>query len=286
MKFVIAKQALIALINCAQNIVAQKASVPILSNFLLEASGEVLTLTATDLTVGVRCYTQVKVLEKGATTLPAKRFASLIKELTASHIEVSTDANDITEIVAGSSRFKLHGMNRTEFPALPDLSGAQKITVKQGELRDVLFRTSFAVSKEDNRYVLTGVFMQVNGGLATFVGTDGKRLSRAQLKVDIDPAFTGDFIIPLKAVEEMLKSLRDDDEEASLFLMQDKVAIESNQITLITKLLSGDYPDVNRVIPDSSDTMVSLHREELMTLLRQVSLFTTDSSQSARHHQR
>jgi DNA polymerase-3 subunit beta len=109
------------------------------------------------------------------------------------------------------------------------------------------------------------------------MGTDGKRLARANLSVAIEPSFSGSYIIPLKTVEELLKNLTEEG-EAKVFLMHDKVAVEASQTIIISKLLTGEYPDIDRVIPASNDIIVSLHREELMTLLRQVSLFTADSA--------
>lgn len=281
MKFVISTQELNYLINKIQNVVAQKPTIPILSNFLIEAYNDELILTATDLTVGVRCHTEAKILEEGATTLPAKRLAQLVRELTAVNMEVSANSNEITTLVAGTSRFKLNGMSKSDYPSLPDLSQAHTFQIKQADLKDLLYRTSFAVSKEDNRYVLTGVLMQIANGIATFVGTDGKRLARAHAPISIDPSFASQSIIPLKAVDEILKNLTEEG-DAKVSLMADKIAVEANQTRLLTKLLAGDYPDVNRVIPEHSDILVSLHREELASLLRQISLFTADHNHSVR----
>lgn len=281
MKFVISTQELNFLINKCQNVVAQKATIPILSNFLIEAINDELIITATDLTVGIRCFTEAKILEEGATTIPAKRFAQLVRELTAANVEFTSNANEVSEIVADSSRFKLNGMSKNEFPSLPDISEAAQFKIKQADLKDMLYRTAFAVSREDNRYVLTGVYMQIANGEASFVGTDGKRLAKAHIGLNFDKAFTGSYIIPLKAVEEILKNLGDE-EDATIYLMNDKIAVEASHTIIITKLLSGDYPDVNRVIPQNPSHIVSLHREELMTLLRQISLFAADSNHSVR----
>lgn len=281
MKFIVSNAELGRILGKLQNIIAQKPTVPILSNVLIEAQGQELIITGTDLLVGMRCYTEAKIIEEGATTLPARRFAQLIREITVPHIEMTTNAQEITEIKANASRFKLHGMSRKEFPGLPDLAGSTHFKIKQSDLKDMFFRTSFAVSREDTRYVLTGVFLQVADGVASFIGTDGKRLAKTQIAVSLDSSFKGNYIIPLKAVEEIYKNLNETD-EATIYLMADKVAIEANRAIIITKLLSGDYPDVNRIIPSSSLTQVSLHREELMSLLRQMSLFTSDTNQSVR----
>ena len=135
----------------------------------------------------------------------------------------------------------------------------------------MFFRTSFAVSRDDNRYVLTGALMRIAEGQAIFIGTDGKRLARAHAEVALDPSFSGNYVIPLKAVEEIAKNLGEE-KMATVSLMADKIAVETAEIAIIAKLLSGDYPDVSRVIPERSSAVMTLHREELISLLRQVSL--------------
>ena len=282
MKFIISTAAFSQLITKCHNVVGQKSTVPILSNFLLEAADGQVILTATDLTVGVRCCADAKVLEEGATTLPAKSLTPLIKELDPTgNVEVTTNSADLTEIRAGTSKFKLLGMSRLEYPALPSLENATRFKIPQKELKEAFFTTSFAVSKEDARYVLTGVNMSINGDTATFVGTDGKRLARSFFSTPAEKPHTGSYTVPLKAVEEVLKAL-DQDGMVDIFLMEDKIALQTNNTLVVSKLLSGDYPDVTRVIPEQSKTVVSLHREELMSLLRQIILFTTQNTSSAR----
>ncbi len=281
MKFIIATQELNFALSKIQHVVAAKSTIPILGNVLIEAYNDEIVITATDLTVGVRYVMEAKILQEGATTLPAKKLAQLVRELTVPHLEVSTNANDVTEIIAGASKFKLNGMNKDEFPSLPDMEGSIHFSIKQSDLKDMFYRTAFAVSREDNRFVLTGVYLKIENGVATFIGTDGKRLSRIQKAISIDSEFKSGYIIPLKAVDEILKNLTEEG-EAKVALMQDKIAVEASGTTIVSKLLAGDYPDVNRVIPPSPSTVVTLHREELMALLRQISLFTADTSHSVK----
>lgn len=280
MKFIIATSELQAILLRMQFIVSQKAAVPLLANILVEAADGEITLTATDLTVGIRCFCEAKILEKGATTLPARHFIQLIRELTAQHVEISTGDHEVTEVIAGSSKFKVLGMSRNEYPDLPDLKDATKVTLPQNALKNVFFHTAFSVSREDNRHYLTGVFMHIAEGKATFIGTDGRRLAKTYLKTNLDPSLKGEYIIPLKAVEEILKILEDKEDDATVYLLNDKIAVEANDCLLIAKLLSGEYPDVNRVIPKSQQAHLKIHREELCALLRQISLFTTEKDQS------
>ena len=281
MKFVISTQELNYLIGKIQNIIPQKPTIPILSNFLIEAFNDELILTATDLTVGIRCHTEAKILEEGATVLPAKRLAQLARELTVANLEISTNNNEVTTLIAGTSRFKLNGINKNDYPPLLDLSDASHFQMEQSKLKDLLYRTSFAVSKEDNRYAFMGVLMQISQGRVCFVGTDGKRLARAHSSIDIPFDFISHSIIPLKTVDEILKTLGEEG-TAKISIMPDKMALEANQTLLLTKLLAGDYPDVNRVIPEKSDIVITLHREELTSLLRQISLFTPEDNKSVR----
>ncbi len=284
MKFIISRLELSTLLSKLQNVVSTRTTTPILSHFLLEAANDELILSATDLTVAIRCYTDTKVIREGAITLPVRRMAQLVRELTAVNLEITTSDQHRVEIAADSSRFKLHGMSKEDFPALPDFEGAARFTIKQHVLKDMLFRTAFSVSREDNRYVLTGVYMNIADGTATFVGTDGKRLSRAHIQLDdIDKEFKGSYTIPLKAVDEIVRNLSDDETEiATLYLLDDRIAVECSQLTVITKLLTGDYPDYNTVIPNRSEVAISLHAQELASLLRQISLFTRDPTHSVR----
>lgn len=283
MKFVVAKQDLADVIAQLQNAVAARPALPLLANFLLEAGKDELIFTATDLTVGMRCYIPAKVLEEGATTLPAKRFFQLIREISAPQIEITTKNGEISEIRSGHSRFRLHGMSRSEFPQLPDFAGATQIKISQGQLRQLLHKTSFAVSREETRFALTGLLVQLSEGSITVVGTDGRRLARAELlQVLENSKLGGRYVIPLKAIDEMARVLRDNDESATFLMMSERVALETARVTIVTKLLAGEFPDYQRVIPQKSEMQIALHREELIALLRQVSLFTSENAQSVR----
>ena len=281
MKFVISRAELSGLIRKIQNVVPQNAPIPILSHFLIEAQEDELVFTATDLTVGSRCRVKAKVYEKGSLSLPSKRFFQLVRELTDTNIEVNAADSEMAEIKSGSSRFRLNGMNKEEYPALPDLKEATQFPIESDTLKEMLFRTAFAVSKEDNRYVLTGVLMRIQDGKAIFVGTDGKRLAKTETPIALDSSFSGEYILPLKAVDEIIKILSEE-KQATVYLTDDKVAVEVGGTLMVTKLLSGDYPDFEQVIVTQSEQKVTLHREELITLLRQIALFTNDTSHSVR----
>lgn len=282
MKAVISKIDLVNLIGKIQSIVAAKPAIPILSNVLIEAVDDQLIVSATDLTVSMRCFVEAKVVEEGAIALPARRFFQLVRELTAPQVKISAQTNEVAEITTGTSVFKINGMSKAEFPALPDLNGSPEIALTSSNLKEMFSKTAFSAAREDSRYMLNGVQLQIANQKATFIGTDGKRLAKTTANVTLDPSIAGQYVIPLKAVEEMIKMLDESDTEVHLNLAQDKVSLECGSITLITKLLSGQYPDVERVIPAKLGQNFSIHREELMSLLRQVSLFTSETSSSVR----
>ncbi len=282
MKVVISKTELASLIGKIQSIVPTKPSLPILANVLIEAADDQLIMSATDLTVSMRAYANAKVLQPGAITLPARRLFQLVRELTAPQVEIECSTPEIAHIRAGSSYFKVHGMHKGEFPALPDLSAGVSFTIPDQMFKEMLSRTAFAAARDDSRQILNGILLQSLGNSATFIGTDGKRLAKIFAEVDLPETHNGSYVVPLKAVEEIIKILDGEENASKLTLTTDKLGVESGSVTLITKLLSGQYPDVGRVIPGKSETPIVLHREELISLLRQVALFTSDASGSVR----
>lgn len=282
MKFVISRLELVALIGKVQAIVPAKPALPILGNVLLEAANDQLILSATDLTVSIRAFADAKIEEEGAIALPAKKFFQLIRELTSTQVEIHSSTTEVAHIHAGTSHFKMSGMQKTEFPALPDLSEGVHLQLKNSVLKEMLTRSSFAAARDDNRQVLNGILLQSQKKTAVFVGTDGKRLAQLFTEIDVAEEHGASYILPLKAVEEVVKILDTKEESCKLTLMSDKIAVEAGSITLISKLLNGQYPDVGRVIPKKSEAPISLHRDELMSLLRQISLFTSENSSAVR----
>lgn len=282
MKCVITKSELSILISKIQSLVANKPAIPLLSNVLIEAIDDQLILCVTDLTTSMRCYFDAKVIEEGAIALPARRFFNLIRELTSPQIKITSHANEIAEIVSGSSTFKIKIMNKNEFPKFPNATGATQMPVPSNVLKNLLSRCAFSAAREDSRFVINGILLHIENQKATFMATDGKRLAKISSKVDIDQSFQGYYIIPIRAVEEMVKILDDSEDIAYFSLMHDKLFLEYKNLTLVTKLLTGQYPDIESVIPTEDLINVTLHREELMTLLRQIALFISETNSSIR----
>lgn len=283
MKCIIPRDLLVSLIAKIQGVVPSKPLIPILSNILIEAKERTVILTATDLTVSVRAYAGASVVEReGAITLPAKRLFGLIRELTAPSVTIESHADNVAVISAGTSHFRVHGMDKAEYPTFPDLAEGKSFAVDGSVFKEMLQNTSFAAARDDNRHVLNGILLGLEQGKITIVGTDGKRLAKLQKNIETFDADPSSSIIPLKAVEEMIKLL-DADQKVVVTLMTDKVALDCADVCLVTKLIAGQFPDYERIIPTHDQVeKTSLHREELIALLKQISLFTSDTSSSVR----
>lgn len=282
MKVIVNRIEFVALIGKIQSIVSQRPALPILSNVLLEAADGELILTATDLMVSMRVFTKAKVEEAGAITLPARKLFHLVRELTSPQVEIQSLSAESVLVNAGSSHFKIQGMRKSEFPEVPDLKEGVQVPIGSHLLKEMLTKTVFAAARDDSRQVLNGVLFQKNGNTITLIGTDGKRLSKVESQIESPSLKDGSYVISLKAVEEIIKLIENKDETILLKLTADKIGVELSPVSLVAKLLTGPYPDVARVIPEKTTPPISLHREELITLLRQVSLFTTELSSSVR----
>lgn len=280
MEVVLSRSELASLIGKIQGIVPSKPAIPVLASILIKAEEGLLTISATDSTVSMRCEMEANVIEKGEVALPARHFFQLIRELTTPEMTLKATPDHIVYVQADGATFRLNGMSGDAFPSLPDLAQEEHFVIPVDSLKEMLSRSLFAAAKEDNRHFLNGVLMRIENGLATFLGTDGKKLARVNTPIDMNPVHKGHYLIPLKGVEEIIKSLGGE-ETVKVSLMADKVGIESHSTLLITKLLSGTYPDVERIIPQESSFCLTLHREELMALLKQVALFTPDKNHAA-----
>lgn len=279
MKVIILRTELVHLISTIQGVVSSKPVIPILANILIEAFDGNLIISATDLTVSTCAQIAANIIEEGAITLPARRFFQLIREMTAQEIEMACTTSEIAYVRSGTSEFRINGIHKSEFPSLPDMTQGKNFSLSGDTFKKMLTKSVFAAAREDSRHVLNGVLMQVEEDQATFIGTDGKRLAKIHTPIDIEDEHKHNYLLPLKACEEMVKMVHDE-EVVTISLLPDKVGLKVGPVTLITKLLSGDYPDINRVIPTQSEKEFSLHREELMSLLKQIALFTSEKNHS------
>jgi DNA polymerase-3 subunit beta len=286
MNLTIAKDQLIHGLQSVQNIVSTRTTLPILSNVLLRASNNKLEFTATDLDVFISCSVEAKVKKPGATTIPVKRFFGIIRELASPEIELEVDEKHACSVRAGASFYKIHGLSADEFPPIQTLKEDKKITLPQEKLKGMLRKTSFAISTDESRYVLNGIFISLKEQKMTMVATDGRRLALVDEEVDIPKNSQGEFIIPTKAVNE-LNRLLGDKGDVELKLSENQVALTLNDdkafsILLLSKLVEGNYPNYRQVIPNETKERIALPREELLAAVRRAQIMTSDKANSVK----
>ena len=281
MKFRISKEAFLEGLQKVQHVVSSRTTLPILSNVLLVARDGRLQFTTTDLDVGITGSVEAEIDKEGATTLPAKRLVSIVRELPASEVEVSVDSKNHASIRSGPSFFKIIGLGESEFPPLPDFSAAKEFRIPQSVLRDGLKKTSYAISTDETRYVLNGIYTSFRDGKMTLVATDGRRLAMVDSDLEFPASHETDVIIPSKAVQE-LQRLLGESGELILKLNDNQISFVIGDTLLCSKLIDGNYPNYRQVIPGDSNERVVISREALLETVRRVSLLSSDKANSVK----
>jgi DNA polymerase-3 subunit beta len=279
MKFSATKEKLLEGLQQVQNVVSTRTTLPILSNVLLQAKGGEVLLTTTDLDVGVRGAFEASVEKDGATTLPARRLFTIIRELPSSEVSIEVDGKNAASIRSGQSFFKILGLPEEEFPPLPKFDSAKVVTIRQKDLRDGLKKTSYAISTDETRYVLNGLLFSFKENKLTLVATDGRRLAMVDIELEFPKSHEADIIVPTKAVTELGRLLTEDG-EVKVSVGSGQIAFELNNTLLVSKLIEGNYPNYKQVIPSETKERVTLERETFLNSLRRVSLLASDKSNS------
>src|SRR5438105_7472029 len=279
MKFSATKEKLLEGLQQVQNVVSTRTTLPILSNVLLQAKGSEVHLTTTDLDVGVRGSFEAKVEKPGATTLPARRLFTIIRELPSSEVSIEVNGKNAASIRSGQSFFKILGLPEEEFPPLPKFENAKNVTISQKALRDGLRKTSYAISTDETRYVLNGLLFSFKDNKLTLVATDGRRLAMVDIELEIPRSQETDIIVPTKAVTELQRLLTDEG-DVKVSVSSGQIAFDLNKTLLVSKLIEGNYPNYKQVIPGEAKERVTLERETFLNSLRRVSLLASEKSNS------
>ena len=281
MKFNVSKDKLLEGLSIVQNVVSTRTTLPILSNVLLQASEGEIRLTTTDLDVGVRGSVEAQVERSGATTLPARRLFSIVRELPAAEIYVDVDSKNLASIRSGPSYFKILGLPEEEFPPLPRFDDAKIFTIAQKDLKDGLKKTSYAISTDETRYVLNGTLFSFKDNKLTLVATDGRRLALVDLELEFPRSQEIDVIVPTKAVMELQRLVKDEG-DVKVSIGENQIAFEINQTLLVSKLIEGNYPNYRQVIPSEAKERITLERETLLNAVRRVALLASEKSNSVK----
>jgi len=286
MNLTISKEQIINGLQAVQNVVSNRTTLPILSNVLLRAEGDKLELTATDLDVTIACSVEAKVKKPGASTVPVKKLFGIVRELGNSEIDLEVDDKNVCSIRSGASFYKINGLSADEFPPMPKFKEDKKVDIKQETIKSMMKKTSFAISTDESRYVLNGIFISLKDHKMTMVATDGRRLAMVDEEVDVSEKSQGEFIAPAKAVNELNRLLQEKgdveirytDNQASFTLKDEK----NGSVLIVTKLIEGNYPNYRQVIPNEVKERVSLAREEFLHALRRAEIMTSDKSNSVK----
>jgi DNA polymerase-3 subunit beta len=251
---------------------------PILSNILVEATDNNLTFIATDLDVGIVSISPIKPSITGSITIPAKKFHDIIKELPeGKDISITVKKNNIVHIECDKNNFKITGLPKDEFPQPPEFKNKDYITIPQKTLKKMLAMTSFAVSHDETRYVLNGVLFTVKPTLIRLIATDGRRLAVAEEKMELPKTLEQKIIVPTKAVTELYKILKEDGDVRIVF-GQNQIFFDTGATKLISRLIEGDFPNYEQVIPKEIKDKLVVPKERILSAVRRVALFTNPDS--------
>lgn len=280
MKLHIEKSVLAGGLQTVQSVVGSRNTLPILANVLIVAEKDSIVLSTTDLDISVRCRISGEIETEGSTTLPVKRLASIVRELPGETVDIDTDQKDQSIVTAGQSRFKLVGLASEDYPQLAEPEGDLSYEVEQGIFREMLKKTAYAASTDETRYVLNGVLMSFSDGKLTTVATDGRRLALVENELEFSE--DTDFILPSKAVTELLHVLKDGAQTVRIYPRKNQVVFDLGDVVMASKLIEGTYPNFRQVIPPQCEERVMIEREGLLTALRRAALVVADKASATK----
>ncbi len=283
MEFTVSRAELVRELNLSQGVVEKKTTIPILSNVLVETDGNRIVLTATDLELGIRCACPARVKKPGAGTIPARRMLDYVRLLPDADVQVKIQDNHWASFVCGRSRTRIAGMSRESFPELPKMP-ATLAEIPISALATIISKTVFAISTEESRFTLNGALLVLKPGGLVMVATDGHRLAMIE-KTDL-PGISGSYraLLPRKAMLELQKLAGDAEADAVVRFSGDEnhLFFELGERLLLSRKLTGNFPDYERVLPKEQPLSVVLNREEFKGALERVAQFSDERSRSVR----
>ncbi len=269
-------------LQMVEHAINERSTLPILANVLLETSENGLTLTATDLDVGIQCrFPLPQPIEPGAVTLPARKLTTIIRELPEEVVTLEAKKNHTATVHCGTSNFRIPGLPAEDFPVLPPTSGEEGVRIPQAALKALVTQTAYAMSMEETRFILNGALLATQKNTLIMVATDGRRLAVAGAPTTSIGKQPLQVVIPSKTVKELGRLLQDETDEVSIVPLKDnQLTFRFGQVTIITRLIEGQFPAYDKVIPSPSKNTVTSQRQELINAIRRAGLMTTATSQA------
>ena len=288
MKVTLERTDLLKSLTHVHRVVERRNTIPILSNVLLRADGGQLLLKATDLDLEISEKVAALVEQPGATTVPAHIIYDIVRKLPeGAQVALETSSDNATlEIRAGRSRFALQMLPETDFPDITAGEFTHRFTLPSRDLRSLIDATQFAISTEETRYYLNGIYMHSvatdGGDRLRAVATDGHRLARAEIPAPNGSVGMPGIIVPRKTVGEIQKLLEAPDAEAAIEISETKIRITTGDVILTSKLIDGTFPDYGRVIPQNNDKEMLVERDEFKAAVDRVSTISSERGRAVK----
>jgi DNA polymerase-3 subunit beta len=285
MEITVSKFELLRELTATQGVVERKTTIPILSNYLFEAAGDKLSLTATDLDLSLRTACAAKVKKEGSCTIPARKLHDYVKLLPDADITIKLLENHWVSIRCGRSNTKMVGMARSNFPSLPAFPTAGVVKIPAQVLRGMIAKTGFAIANEESRYTLNGALMVLKPESITMVATDGHRLSHIERSGEKFDGISGEMktLIPKKAMDE-LKSLLDGTDTETIDFAKDESTLyfRIGPRLLTSRQLTGQFPNYEAVLPKDNSKSITINGEDLSAAISRVAQFADERSRAVR----
>jgi len=284
MEFTVRKFELLQELTLIQGVVERKTTIPILANVLLIAEENRLGIVATDQEIGLKSNCEVQVTASGSITLPAKRLYEIIRALPDKEIRFKQGENNWMTVTCGSSRFRIAGLSREDFPELPTLKeGGLKIPVST--IAQLIARTIYAISTEDSKYTFSGALLVLKPESMTMVATDGHRLSYVEKRGEVHGLTEeSKVLIPKKAMSELSRMLTEGGEQGDIVFSRDEnhLFFDFGERLLVSRVLSGQFPNWEAVIPRNNDRTFSISRDDVAAAIRRVAILADERSKTVR----
>ncbi len=286
MRVTVERDELLTALHRVQGIVEKRNTMPSLANVLLEAKPEGLDISATDLELGMRGLYKATVEEPGSVTFPARKLYEILKEIKDPEIAMTVTDDCLVTIKAGLGEFKVVGLPSKDFPPLPAIEREGLIPLPGAGLLQLIRKTLFAVGDNDTRYVLNGLLIVVTNTDETpiirLVGTDGHRLAMADQKLEIEKKAPLEqeekVIVPKKAATEIRRLLEEGGDEPMIGFTKNMLIFRKSGLVLTSRLMEGNYPNYQQVIPKTSNKKITVNRDDLEGALRRVSVLAQNKS--------
>lgn len=285
MEFVVRKNDLLRELQLFQGIVERKNTIPILANVLMEAEGDGLEFLATDLEVGLRTRCAAAVSKSGSLTIPAKKFYEIVKALPESDVQIEKLDNNWVSVLSERFQSKIPSLPREDFPSLPETGGSRAVMLPRAQLRHMVEKTAFAITGEDTRYFLNGALFVLRPETMTLVATDGHRLAMVTVRREVKgkgQAEEARVIIPKKTLWELARLLSDQDGDVRFELGENHLFFGVGGRLLISRMIDGQFPAYERVIPKGNDKTIEFERERIAGAIRRVALVSNERSRAVR----